>query len=154
MEATMKKVMAISTLLFLGLLLAAQPSDAGQANDGNQVAKILELKSSLSLTDSQVKKLEQVQKNAQARMNEAWSQSQIRLAEIERFSSDWTNMNSVAVMSLIKEYFKFLTDYKTAELEAVIQARSILAMDQLRKFQQLVSIESLMISMENQLAAR
>lgn len=149
----MKKAIVTLTVLFLGLIMAAQTSDAGQV-PGNQVAKIIELKSSLNLTSSQVKKLEQVQKNAQARMDEAKFQSQIRLTEIEKFSSDWTNMNSVAVMGLIKEYFSYLSNYKTAELEAVIQARSILNMDQLRQFQQMVSIEALVIRMEEQLASR
>jgi hypothetical protein len=152
-EDAMKKIIAMTTLLFLGLLMIALPSNAGQ-DSGCQISKIIEYKASLKLTDSQIKKLEQVQENVLARMAEAKRQSDIRLGEIEKFSSNWTAMNSVAVMDLIKEYYKFLTDYKTAELEAVIRARAILNIDQLAKFQQLASIEMIMIKMQDKLASR
>jgi hypothetical protein len=149
----MNKAIAMMTIISLGLLAFATPGIAGEPA-GTQISKILDYKTSLSLSDSQVKKLEIVQRTAQEKMNEARVQSEIRLGEVEKFTSNWTNMNSVAVMSLIKEYYKFLTDYKTAELEAVIRARSILDMNQLSKLQQLVSIESLMITMEQSLAFR
>ena len=149
----MKRAVIIATIFSLGLLMTAISSSAGQT-PGTQIAQILDHKSTLNLTVSQVKKLEQVQRNTQARMAEAKSQSEIRLGEIERFTSNWQDMNSVAVLGLIKEYFKYLTDYKTAELESVIQARAILNMDQLNRFQQLVTIESLMLNMEDQLAQR
>jgi hypothetical protein len=152
-EDAMKKGIVITTLLFLGLLMTAMPSGAGQ-DPGCQISKIIDYKTSLNLTDSQIKKLEQVQQNVQARMAEAKRQADIRLGEIEKFSSNWTEMNSVAVMDLIKEYYKFLTDYKTAELEAVIRARAILNIDQLTKFQQLASIETIMIRMQDKLASR
>jgi len=118
------------------------------------VAKIIDYKASLTLTDSQIKKLELVEKTAQAKMVEAKAQAEIRLAEIEKFTSNWTNMNSIAVLSLIKEYYGFMTACKTAEMEAIIRARAILDSTQLNKFQQLVSIESLMLDMEQDLASR
>lgn len=149
----MNKAIAIATILFLGMMMAALPSNAGQT-PGTQISKILEYKTTLNLTGSQVKKLEIVQKTAQQKMDEAKFQAGIRLSEIEKFTSNWTEMNSVAVLGLIKEYFKFQTDYKTAEMEAIIQARAILDMDQLARFQQLVSIESLMLEMEQNLASR
>jgi hypothetical protein len=149
----MKKVTVITTLFFLGFLMATLPSSAGQVQ-GNQITKILEYKASLNLTGSQVKKLELVQKTAQQRMDDAKFQADIRLTEIEKFTSNWTEMNSVAVLGLIKEYFKYQTDFKTAEMEAVIQARAILDMNQLTRFQQLVSIDSLMLEMEPGLASK
>jgi hypothetical protein len=152
-EAAMKRVIAITALIFLGYMMVAIPSYAGQT-PGTQISKILDYKASLNLTTSQVKKLEIVQKTAQQKMDEAKFQSGIRLNEIEKFTSNWTNMNSVAVLSLIKEYFKYETDYRTAEMEAIIQARAILDMNQLTQFQQLVSIESLMLNMEHGVASR
>ena len=149
----MKKVTVITILLFLGFLMAALPSNAGQI-PGTQINKILDYKASLELTSSQVKKLELVQRTAQQKMDDSKFQADIRLNEIQKFTSDWTNMNSVAVLSLIKEYFKYQTDYKTAELEAVIQARAILNMNQLARFQQLVSIETLMLGMEQGVASK
>ena len=149
----MNKVIAIATVLFLGFMITVLPSYAGQL-PGTQIPKILECKASLNLSDAQVKKLENTQKTAQARMDEAKNQADIRLAEIEKFTSNWTDMNSVAVLALIKEYFNFQTAYRTAEMEAVIQARAILTMEQLTRFQQLVSIESLMLRMDQNLASR
>jgi hypothetical protein len=149
----MKRVTVVTALFFLGLLMVAIPSNAGQI-PGNQITKILEYKGSLNLTASQVKKLELVQKTTQQRMDDAKFQADIRLNEIEKFTSNWTNMNSVAVLGLIKEYFKYQTDYKTAEMEAVIQARAILDMDQLNRFQQLVSIDTLMLELEPGIASR
>lgn len=144
------------TIFTVGFLLAALPSFAGetQNNQGTQISRILEYKTTLSLTDSQVKQLEIIQKTTAEKMTQAKDQADIRLGEIEKFTSDWGNMNSIAVLSLIKEYFKFLTDYKTAEIEAVIRARVILDADQLSRFQQLVSIEAMMITMEKSLALK
>ncbi len=143
----MNKIIAISTVLFLGLLMAALPSFAAQ-NPGTQVAKILEYRVTLNLTDSQVKKLEIVERTAQQKMQDAKFQADIRMGEIEKFTSNWTDMNSVAVLALIKEYFQFQSDYRTAEMQAIIQARAILDLNQLNRFQQVVSIESLMLNMQ------
>ena len=119
-----------------------------------QVSKILEYKTSLALTDSQIKKLEIVEKTTQQKLMDAKVQADIRLAEIEKFTSNWTDMNSIAVQSLVKEYYDFMANYKIAELEAIIKARTILEVNQLSKFQQLVSVESMMIHMEAELAIR
>ena len=119
-----------------------------------QVSQILENKMSLGLSQSQVKKLEGVERTVQQKMLEARAQADIRMAEIEKFTSDWNNMNGVAVLGLVKEYFKFMTDIKTAEVEAIIRAREVLDSNQLLKYQQLVSIQSLMVKMERELAAR
>ncbi len=119
-----------------------------------QVTKILEYRTSLSLTDSQVKKLEIIEKTTQQKLMDAKVQADIRLAEIEKFTSNWTDMNSIAVQGLVKEYYDFLANYKIAELEAIVRARTILDMGQLSKFQQLVTVESMMIHMEAELAVR
>ncbi|UCC79412.1 MAG: hypothetical protein JSW64_14245 [Candidatus Zixiibacteriota bacterium] len=116
------------------------------------VAKILEHKASLALTDAQVKKLEIIDKNAVEKMIEARGQANIRLQEIEKFTSNWMNLNGTAVRHLIKEYYEFMATYKAAEVDAILQARAILQPDQLRKYQQLASIDALMISLEHDLA--
>jgi hypothetical protein len=106
------------------------------------------------LTNSQVKKLTIIENTAREKMASARLQADIRLQEIERFTSNWTNMNGTAVRGLIKEYYAILTQYKTAELNAIIQARAILEYEQLSKFQQLESIEPLRLDMEQELALR
>lgn len=146
----MKKVTAI---LMAGLLSLAMAASAGNL-PATQVSQILELRSSLELTNSQVKKLTIIENTAREKMAYARLQADIRLQEIERFTSNWTNMNGTAVRGLIKEYYDMLTQYKTAELNAIIQARAILEIEQLSKFQQLESIESLRINMEQELALR
>jgi hypothetical protein len=119
-----------------------------------QISQILENKMSLGLSDSQVKKLEVVERTAQQKMLEARGQADIRMTEIEKFTTNWNNMNGVAVLGLVKEYFKFMTDFKSAEVEAIIRAREVLDSNQLIRYQQLVSIQSLMVKMERELAVR
>ena len=146
----MKKVKAILMAGFLSLAMAASAGNL----PATQVSQILELRSSLELTNSQVKKLTIIENTAREKMVYARMQAEIRLQEIEKFTSNWTNMNGTAVRGLIKEYYAILTQYKTAELNAIIQARAILEYEQLSKFQQLESIESLRLNMEQELALR
>ncbi len=146
----MKKVTVILMAGFLSLAMAASAGNL----PATQVSQILELRSSLELTNSQIKKLTIIENTAREKMVYARLQADIRLQEIERFTSNWTNMNGTAVRGLIKEYYAILTEYKTAELNAIIQARAILEYEQLSKFQQLESIESLRLNMEQELALR
>lgn len=146
----MKKITAILMAGFLSMALAASAGNLPET----QVSQILEHRSSLDLTNSQVKKLRIIEDTAREKMTYARMQADIRLHEIEKFTSNWTNMNGTAVRGLIKEYYGFLTQYKTAELNAIVQARGILEYEQLSKFQQLESIESLMLDMERELALR
>ena len=138
------------------ILLALAITTASYASAGNlpqtQVSRIIEYKASLELTDNQVKKLEIINKNAVEKMIEAKGQANIRLQEIEKFTSNWMNMNGTAVRQLIKEYYGFMADYKAAEVDAILQARAILEPEQLSKYQQLASIDALMLSLEQDLA--
>ena len=135
------------------MLVAAAAATAKNLPE-TQVAKIIEYRGSLDLTDSQVRKLEIIEKVATEKMVYAKMQADIRLKEIEKFTSNWTNMNGLAVRGLIKEYYGFLTEYKSAELNAILQARGVLEYEQLSRFQQLVSIESMVFDMERELALR
>jgi hypothetical protein len=143
----------IAIIILAGVLVLSLMASAGNI-PSTQVASIIGYRTSLNLTDSQVKKLQIIENSASEKMTYARLQADIRLAEIEKFTSNWTNLNGTAVRSLIKEYYGFMTDYKTAELNAVVQARSILDYDQLSKYQQLVSIKSLMLDMEHEVALR
>lgn len=146
----MRKAVIITVAAILALSLMASAGNI----PSTQVSGILENRTSLNLTDSQVKKLQIIDDSAREKMTYARMQADIRLEEIEKFTSNWTNMNGTAVRNLIKEYYDFMTDYKTAELNAVVQARSILDFDQLTKYQQLVSIKTLMLDMEREVALR
>jgi hypothetical protein len=143
----------VATIVVAGVLSLYVTALAGNI-PSTQISSILEYRTSLNLTDSQVKKLTIIENTASEKMTYARLQADIRLAEIEKFTSNWTNMNGTAVRNLIKEYYDFMTDYKTAELNAVVQARAILDYDQLSKYQQLVSIKTLMLDMEREVALR
>lgn len=142
----------------ISMLLAAMFLFTISASAGNlcktPVSKLLKHADALSLTDGQVRKLQIVEDTAVQKMTEAKVQADIRLAEIEKFTCDWTNMNGTAVRTLLKEYYNFMAEYKSAELNAICQARAILDFNQLTRFQQLVSIESLILNMESEIALR
>lgn len=145
----MNRIMIIT--LIIAVVSAASVS-AGNL-PATQVSKILQHKSALELTDAQIKKLEQIDKNAVEKMVEARGQANIRLQEIERFTANWTNLNGTAVRQLINEYYNFMAAYKSAEVDAILQARAIMKAEQLTKYQQLASIDALMIYMEREMAA-
>ncbi len=147
------KMRKITAILMAGILSLALTVSAGTL-PATQVSQILEHQSSLELTNSQINKLTIIENTAREKMTYARMQADIRLQEIEKFTSNWTNMNGTAVRGLIKEYYDILSQYKTAELNAIVQARAIHEYEQLSKFQQLESIESLMINMERELALR
>ena len=146
MKRTLIMLLALSVMIVSTALAGNLPT--------TQAGKIVEYKASLDLTDTQVKKLEIINKNAVEKMIEAKGQANIRLQEIERFTSNWTNMNGTAVRQLIKEYYDFMTQYKAAEVDAILQAKAILNQEQLSKYQQLASIDALMISLEHDLASK
>lgn len=110
-----------------------------------QITKILESKAPLSLTESQIKKLQIIEITTQQKLLDAKTQADIRLSEIEKFTSNWKDMNSIAVQSLLKEYYDFMASYKIVELEAIIKARTILNKDQLSKFQEMATAKSMII---------
>jgi len=146
----MKKIIVLTSMIILLFAIAAQAGNLPCTH----ISNILKHESSLQLTDSQVKRLQAIENLAKQKMIESRIQAGIRLAEIERFSSNWSSMNGVAVRQLVKEYNGFLADFKNAEVEAIIQARGVLSQYQLTQFQQLVSIEALMVKMDSQFALR
>jgi len=149
-EDKMKKIVA---MILTASLVFAMTASAGNMVS-TPISKILQHKDALGLTDGQVKKLSIIEDSAAQRMFEAKTQADIRLKEIEEFTSNWTNMNSTAVKSLLKEYYNFMEQYKATELNAIVQARAILEFTQLTRYQQLVSMESLMLDMEKEVALR
>jgi hypothetical protein len=131
-------------LVFLMLAASACASELS----GNRISKILSYKASLNLTESQVEKLETIEQITFNKMNAAMTDAEIRLAKIEKLTSNWANMNSSEVRMLVKGYCNCLAEYKAVEAEAAIKARGILDSEQLNKFQLLTSMESLMLDME------
>lgn len=112
------------------------------------ITKILNYKNGLQLTDSQIKKLTIIDNNIKNQMIQVRCQAEIRKMEIDKFTSNWLNMNGTATRQLIKEYYKFLAELKVLDIKAIMQARGILTREQLKRFTELASIESMIQKME------
>ena len=116
------------------------------------ITKILSCKTGLQLSDSQIKKLTILDNNLKNQIIQLRCQAQIRKTEIDNFTSNWLNMYGTAVRQLIKEYYNFLADIKLLNIKAIMQARGVLTREQLKKFTELVSIESMIQKMESGIA--
>ena len=112
------------------------------------ITKILNYKTGLQLTDSQIKKLTILDTNIKEKMIQTRGQAQIRKQEIDKFTSNWENMNGTACCQLIKEYFQFMAEMKSHEITAIMQARSVLTPDQIKRYAELASLETMMLDLE------
>jgi hypothetical protein len=117
------------------------------------IAKVLNYKSGLALTDSQVKKLTILDNTTKEKMIQVRAQAQIRKQEIDKFTGNWDMMNGTACCQLVKEYYQFLAELKTLEINAIMQTRAVLTEDQLRKFTELASLESMILDLEPSISA-
>jgi hypothetical protein len=135
-------VVLLSAIVMPGLLYA------GGDIPETPITKILNCKAGLQLTDSQIKKLTILDNNIKNQMIQLKCQVQIRKTEIDKFTSNWLNMNGTAVRQLIKEYYNFLAELKMLNINAIMQARGVLTREQLKKYTELVSIEAMIQKME------
>lgn len=117
------------------------------------ISKVLNYKGGLALTDSQIKKLTILDTTIKEKMIQAKAQAQIRKQEIDKFTGNWDMMNGTACCQLIKEYFQYMAELKTLEVNAIMQTRAVLSEDQLRKFTELASLESMIIDLEPKISA-
>jgi len=116
------------------------------------INKILEYKVGLQLSDSQCKKLSIMNSVIIDKMIQVRAQAEIRKTEIDKFTSDWTIMNGTAVEYTIKEYYQFLAELKSLELEAIMKTKAILSREQLKQYSDLAEIESMIIKVDTELA--
>ena len=145
-----KKITIIALALMLAMITAA-PGILYADNIIPQTAinKVLDHKSGLELTDSQLKKLTIINNIIVEKMIQTRAQAQIRKSEVDDFTSNWVNMHSTACDHIIKEYYKFLADLKTLELEAITKARAILTREQLKRYAELASVEAMIIKLNS-----
>ncbi len=135
----MKKTIVISTIMILTLAAVSIAVNLPKT----QISSILEYKTPLALTESQIKKLQIIEITTQQKLQDSKSQADIRMGEIEKFTSNWKDMNSLAVQGLVKEYYDYMTNYKLIELEAIVKARALLSKNQIGKLQELGATESM-----------
>jgi hypothetical protein len=117
------------------------------------LTRVLSYKTGLELTDSQVKKLTILDNTIKEKMIQTRAQAQIRKQEIDKFTSNWNMMNGTACCRLVKEYFQFVAELKTLELNAIMQVRAVLTVEQLRKFNELASLESMILDLEPKISS-
>jgi hypothetical protein len=148
-----RKASFMSAVIILVLTIASPGiSFADDQIPQTAINKILDHKISLQLSDSQCKKLDIINRVIIDKMIQTRAQAEIRKTEIDKFTSNWTVMNSTAVGYNIKEYYQFLAELKSLELEAIMKAKAVLTHDQLKRYSDLADIESMMIKVDAQLA--
>ncbi|MCP4583540.1 MAG: hypothetical protein GY839_18175 [candidate division Zixibacteria bacterium] len=147
----MSKKITIVALVFALVMIIASPGllYAGSKIPQTAINSILDHKTGLELTDSQFKKLSIINNVIIEKMIQTRAQAEIRKMEIDEFTSNWTNMHSTASDHIIKEYYKFLAELKSLELEAITKARAVLTREQLRAYANLSSVEAMIIKLDS-----
>ena len=135
-------VMAILLVLIIGLPVLTYAGNLPET----PITKILNYKSGLVLTDSQVKNLELINNNIINKMLQFRSQAQICKTRIDEYSKNWTDLTNPQVKGAVKEYYHCQAELKALEFEAMAQAGKILSPEQITKFNDLASIELMMIN--------
>jgi len=147
----MKRILITATSLIFLAIGAISPLYPGNVPE-TPISRILNYKSGLELTDSQIKKLSILDNGVKEKMIQVKAQAEIRKQEINRLTSNWISLNSTACSQLVKEYYGFLADLKVLELEAIMKARSVLTPEQLRKYEELAAIESMIFDLEQKVS--
>jgi hypothetical protein len=144
----------MTTVLAAIVLIIASPAMmcAQETQPVTAIDKILNYKYGLQLTESQLHKLDMVNQTIVTKIIETKKQADIRKMEIDNFTANWSNTHGTAVNHIIQEYYDYLAELKKLELEAIIKAKAILTRDQLKRFTELSSIETMMLRVENELA--
>ena len=149
-----RKLICVISAVVLALVTAAPVTlHAGNNIPTTAISKVLNYKNGLQLTESQIKKLTIIDRTIVDKMIQTKGQAQIRKMEIDKFTSNWTNMHGTAVNHTIKEYYQYLAKLKELELEAIMKTKAILTRVQLKKFVELASIEAMIIKLESELAS-
>lgn len=149
---TKKLITAISIVMLVMVTAAPALLQAQVKIPKTPIDNILNYKNGLELTDSQIKKLTIINRTIIDKMIQTEAQARIRKVEIDEFTSNWTNMHGTAVNHIIKEYYQFMAELKTLELEAIMKTRAILTREQLKRYVELASIESMIIKLDAELA--
>jgi Spy/CpxP family protein refolding chaperone len=142
---------ALATIFMFTIAMPAILLAGGNVPD-TPITKVLGYKTGLELTDSQIKKLGILDNNFKEKMIQTLAQADIRKREIDKFTANWNNMNGIACCQLVKEYYQFLSELKVLELNAIMQARSVLTAEQIKKFSELANIETMLLDLQPKLS--
>ncbi len=135
------KIFVLPIMLIAGIII-------GQAIAGNlpqsPIDQILEHKTVLQLSESQLKNLNLVNSGIVNKMLQCKGQIQMNKTEIEKYAANWADMENPKFKSTVKEYYRCLADMKALEFEALVQAGKILTPYQIKIFSEQVSIDLVM----------
>ena len=93
-----RKLICVISAVVLALVTAAPVTlHAGNNIPTTAISKVLNYKNGLQLTESQIKKLTIIDRTIVDKMIQTKGQAQIRKMEIDKFTSNWTNMHGTAV---------------------------------------------------------
>ena len=124
----------------------------GQVVAGNlpqsPIDQILEHKTDLQLSESQTKNLNLVNSGIINKMLQCRSQIQMYKTEIEKYATNWGDMENPKFKSTVKDYYRCLAEMKALEFEALVQAGKILTPDQIKKFSEQVSFDLVLRKMQ------
>jgi hypothetical protein len=135
---------ALATIFMFTIAMPAILLAGGNVPD-TPITKVLGYKTGLELTDSQIKKLGILDNNFKEKMIQTLAQADIRKREIDKFTANWNNMNGIACC-------QFLSELKVLELNAIMQARSVLTAEQIKKFSELANIETMLLDLQPKLS--
>jgi hypothetical protein len=139
----------LSAVLAVALLVTAPAmSYADISIPKTAIDDILSYQGSLQLTEAQVSKLNEFNTEIIEEMIQVKARAEIRRGEVEKFSSDWSTVHGTATDQLIKEYYDLLADLKQLELEAIMKARGILTIQQMRQYANLANIEAMRMKLD------
>ena len=144
-----RKIMSvILSITVFAFMITANLSWAGNLPK-TPINQILEHKNGLQLSEAQIKNLNRVNSGIINKMLQIKSRAQIHKAEIEKHSTNWADMDTPKFKSAVKDYYNCLADLKKLEFDALVKAGKILSKEQIKQFQELISIELTMLSLNN-----
>jgi len=142
-----KQISVLMMMVLLTVMLVPIRSEAGNLPQ-TPINRLLEYKSGLQLTDTQIKQLTLINNNIINKMLQLNGRAEMCKTQIESKSANWSDMDNPNMKSTVKEYYNCLAELKALEFEAMSKASEILSEEQIRKFNELAAIELMMIKQE------
>ena len=145
------RIQARFLVSLIALALVVSVSSVASADYGlisTPIDNILSYKNGLELSENQIAKLEKFNSEIVREMSEVKNQLALRKGEIDRYMADWSKVHGAATDHLITEYYDLQAKLKQLELEAIMKARGVLSLRQMKMFTELATIEALMLDQD------
>jgi hypothetical protein len=147
----MNRKFRILIILAIGLVIASTGmAYAGPNIPSTAIDNILTYKNGLQLTADQINKLTKYNSRIIDKMIQVRAKVEMRKAEVDKLTSDWSEIHGVAANATIEEYYDYMAKFKQLELEAIMKAKGVLTRQQMRHYTELVSVESMMLKLESE----